>query len=229
MLRVVPEPRVRGKGQVVGGARVGHSAVARTGRAYIVADAARLPGATVLLHHQVDDPGGALRRELRRGIGDHLHPLHRIRRQGLQRLGGALAAEQGAGLAVHEDGDVGVAAQGDIALHVHLDRRDVLQGVADRSGGGLQVLGDTVAAPVDGGAESLLRGAGDGDPIDGLGPWRGLLGRDGFRRRGGRGLNLRHSMTGGHGHGGGQQDAQSIPQSFPRLRRAVYRSQIAKV
>jgi len=49
------------------------------------------------------------------------------------------------------------AAQADVALYVHLHRGDVLQGVADRAGGGLQVVGDPVAAAVDGRAQAVLR------------------------------------------------------------------------
>ena len=49
------------------------------------------------------------------------------------RLASAIALEQARRLAVDQDGDVGIAAHADIALHVDLDGRDVAQGVGDAS------------------------------------------------------------------------------------------------
>ena len=157
---------------------------------------------SALFGDQVDHPAGALRIERRGRVGDHLHPLDLVGGQLLQGVGAAGAFEHRRGLAVHQDGDVGIAPQRQRPLGVHLDGRQVAQRVADRAGGGRQVLAERVALAVDR-VLHLRRGAGHRDrfdrPVGRLG--LGSLGRLGRRRsrlgvsrlrrvRRGRGLRL---------------------------------------
>jgi hypothetical protein len=168
---------------------------------------AELAGAAVLLGDQVDDPARAVGPEGGRRVGHHLDALDLVGRHLLQHVGAAFAAEHPRRLAVDHDGDVGVAAQADVALHVDLHRRHVAQRVGDRAGGRLQVAGDAVAASVDRAAEIGARAL-HRHPLDGVAGGGGSgLGLARRPRLGRRRLGQRRAGEGGEG-GGGEQPAE---------------------
>src|SRR6185437_1795780 len=165
--------------------------------------------AAALLSDQVDDAARTLRVERRRGVGDHLDPLDLIGGQLLQGVGAALALELRRGLAVHQDGDVAVAAEREVALQVDVHRRQVAQRVGDRAGRGLQVLAQRVALAVDRGLD-VRAPAGDGQALDGLGARLGRLGGGlGGRRLWRIGLGHRRCGGGGAERQGGQPQSRT--------------------
>jgi hypothetical protein len=154
------------------------------------------------LGDQVDDPAGAFRAVGGAGVGHHLDAGILVGGQGEDGLGAAIAAQHAGRATVDEDGDVGVAAQGDVALRVDIDAGDVAQGVGQGAGSGLQVIGQGIAGGVDRGAD-LGWGGRDLDGVDGGLFLGGGLGGGGRRGRGGRGRGLGDGGTGGEGREGG--------------------------
>ena len=120
----------------------------------------------VLLEHDVDDPGHALRVVARRRSRHDLDPVDDVRRQLLE-VGAQLVAADGSGPPVDLDGDVLVAPQADLALGIDVHRRDRDQDLARRRCGRSHVLrAVAVAVGLDGDGRPLDRHV---DPFDGDG------------------------------------------------------------
>ena len=106
-------------------------------------------GLMPLFHHEIDDARSAVGLVLGRRVGDHLDLLDGAGRQLLQHLGPALTHQRGRA-AVDQDQDVVGAAQADIAVDAHVHRWHVLQQVAGRAGGTVDVPAHVVDLAVDG-------------------------------------------------------------------------------
>ena len=189
---VVTHGQIAGQGQLV----PGHHAVDADVPAVVVADVGadraglrRLGARAVRLGDQVDHAAAAVRAVGRRRVGHDLDPGVLVGRDLQDDLTAVLAGEQARGTAVDQDGDAGVTAQRDVAVRIDLDRGNVAQGVGQRAGRGLQVLGDAVADRVDRGAD-VVGARGDDHVADG-----GLLLRLGLLV-GGRLVRGRRSRSG---------------------------------
>ena len=159
------------------------------------------------LGDQIDDPARALGAVGGGRIGQDFDTGILGGRNLLQQLAPAGSVELAGGPAVDQDGDIGIAAQADIAVGIDLDRGNVAQGLGQGAGLGLEIVGEAVAGAFAGGADVI--GAGGDDHFverRGLGGLFSTLGRSLFLRRGGgrrcrrRGLAL--GRRGGLGEGG---------------------------
>src|SRR6185503_4434154 len=86
----------------------------------------------VLAADEVDDSARTVGRKSGGRVGHHFNTFVLTRGDLLQRLSATRAGEQAGGLAIDENGDVGVTAKADVALQVNINGRDVAKDIGDR-------------------------------------------------------------------------------------------------
>src|SRR5690606_1229400 len=101
------------------------------------------PQGLFLLKDNIQDPGGAFRIVACGGAGDHFHPVNGGRGQLLEHVRGTKTGH-GRGMSIDQYPYVVVPPKADGALHVHVHRGDIVQGIADVAPTGGDILANIV-------------------------------------------------------------------------------------
>uniref|UniRef100_A0A0N4ZZD3 NDK domain-containing protein n=1 Tax=Parastrongyloides trichosuri TaxID=131310 RepID=A0A0N4ZZD3_PARTI len=113
------------------------------------------------LGDQIDDPARAFWAVGGGRIGHHLDTGVAISRQLQHRIGAVRSRQYGRRAAIHQQRDIAVAAQGDVALRIDIDGGHIAQGLGQRPGRRLKIVGQTIADGVDRGPHIIGAGADD--------------------------------------------------------------------
>uniref|UniRef100_A0A0N4ZDF5 HATPase_c domain-containing protein n=1 Tax=Parastrongyloides trichosuri TaxID=131310 RepID=A0A0N4ZDF5_PARTI len=172
-LLVVTIAEIAGQGQLALLARAARadvpaSVIAHIGAQRSSGDGARRPRGggggdrrRTRLGDQIDDPARALGAVGGRRIGHHLDAGVAIGRQLQHRIGAVRSRQEGRGAAVHQQGDIAIAAQGDVALRIDIDRGHIAQGLGQGAGRRLKIVGQAVTDGVDRSPHVIGAGADD--------------------------------------------------------------------
>ena len=173
-LLVVAIAEIAGQGQLAllaraAGADIPASMIAHIGAQRAGRDSrARRPGGRSSgdrrrnrLGDQIDDPARALRAVGGGRIGHHLDTGVAIGRQLQDRIGAVRPRQYGRGAAVDQNGHIAIAAQGDVALRIDIDRGHIAQGLGQRPGRRLKIVGQAIADGVDRSPHVIGAGADD--------------------------------------------------------------------